>query len=61
MLFEPLGSTKNPEIGSLKIESRIFYIKFIILPAVLHLQLNLILAVFHARPQRSWIFKLIVH
>ena len=40
ILFEPLGSTKNPEMGSLKIESRIFHIKFIISPAVLHLQLN---------------------
>ena len=56
ILIEPLGSTKSPEIGS-----RIFHIKFIILPAVLpvHLQLNHVLK--HARPQLSWFFKFIVH
>ena len=32
-----------------------------ILPAVLQLQLNYVLAVFHARPQRAWFFKFIVH
>ena len=61
ILFGPFGSTKNPEIGSHKIEPLIFHIKFIISPAVVHLQLNYALDVFHARPQRSWFFKYIVH
>ena len=56
ILFGPLGSTENPKIGSFKIESRIVHIKFIISPAVVHLQLKYILAVFSCKTSAFLVF-----